>query len=1000
MKKGFILAYIITLLSFFAVLFTGHPITVSAQTETEGETPTPLSASNNYSSVYQQWLLEGLRDDHNETVVVSPFDFLLNSTGTLTHLNEEYATFLNENQLSNGVETDVYQWDEEQSLYFVEMEVEVSQTALYTIKLDYYSQTTSIRDIEMSLLINGETPYYEASQITLSTFWQTNQEVMADRYGNDIMPTSEQHRKWTHTYLHDAPRIQENPLVFKLEAGINMVRIEVNNGLFLLGQVYFGPQVSYQSYETYLEENQFIGLAHDAFVRQEAEEPTLKNTLSIRYGTNRSPNVRPFALIENRLNIIDGSTYNDAGDTLYYDLEVPFSGFYYITLKVLQTKTNTRVFRTVTINGEVPFTEALTVPFDYGTRWRNQTLTDVEGERLAFYLEEGINRIGLTVNSSPMRQIYENIRFVMSGINELALDVKKLTGSNIDRNVEWEIADYMPNLQSDLVGYGDLIKSSYEQWLLLNKTSRTSEISSGLKISYEWLYDLSENPNQVPRRLARLSGGANSVLQKLGIILPLVIESPLTIDVLYVHGQEVNLPAANANFFRSAWISIRRFFASFFSDQYRASRDPEELEIWVNRSRQYVNLMQQMVDSEFTQETGVKVKISIMPNEDKLILAASSGTEPDIAMGVAGWRPYDFAIRDAILDLRQFDDFNEVASRFHTGSLLQLVYQDGIYGLPETQNFYVLFYRRDIIENLNLIIPDTWDEVISILPELQRYGLNFYSQLATTSSFKGFATTMPYIYQFGGKIFEDDALSAAFDDPKTIEAITFMTELFTIYSLPLEVGSFYNEFRYGSIPIGIGDFGMYNQLLNAAPEIAGLWDIAPMPGILREDGIVDRSYDGASTSAMVFKNTDKADESWEFLKWWTSDDVQLRYSENLITSMGAEYMWNTSNVNAFAQMSWDSSHINVFLEQWEWIYDTVKTPASYMLEREISNIWNTVVYDGENVRTAIEDSMVIVNKEITRKMIEFNFIRPNGDLVTPYILPTKELVEGWLANDA
>ncbi|PKK87727.1 MAG: hypothetical protein CVV63_00135 [Tenericutes bacterium HGW-Tenericutes-8] len=423
------------------------------------------------------------------------------------------------------------------------------------------------------------------------------------------------------------------------------------------------------------------------------------------------------------------------------------------------------------------------------------------------------------------------------------------------------------------------------------------------------------------------------------------------------------------------------------------------MEVWVNRSRQYVNLMQQMIDSDFTTETGIKVKISIMASEDKLILSTSSGANPDIAMGVAGWRPYDFAIRDAAYDLSEFDDFREISDRFYDGAFTQLIYQDGVYGLPETQNFNLLFYRRDIINALGLDIPDTWQDVVDLLPELQRFGMNFYSQLSGTSSFKGFVTTMPFIQQFGGSVYDDDVLASSLDDPNTIEAIKFMTDLYNIYSLPLEVGSFFNQFRYGNIPMGIGDFGMYIQLLNAAPEIAGLWDISLLPGVENDEGIVDRTYDGSSTSAMLFSNSDKKEESWEFLKWWSETETQVAYSENLINALGSEYMWNTSNYRAFEQLSWNTQHKEVFMEQWQWVFDTAKTPASYMLEREISNIWNKVVYDGENVRTAIEDSSIIIDKEITRKMLEFGFIDKQGNVLKDYILPTRSTLFLWVGEE-
>ena len=251
--------------------------------------------------------------------------------------------------------------------------------------------------------------------------------------------------------------------------------------------------------------------------------------------------------------------------------------------------------------------------------------------------------------------------------------------------------------------------------------------------------------------------------------------------------------------------------------------------------------MQRKVDEKFTDEFGIKVNISMMPSQDKLILANSAGNQPDIAIGVDAWRPYEFAIRNAVVDLKEFDNFSTVASRFARGGFLQLIYDKGVYALPDTQNFQLLYYRKDIMDNLALPVPNTWQEVISILPELQRYGMNFYVNLAATGAFKGFGATMPFIYQYGGSIYSKDAFSAAINDPKSIEAITFMTELFTVYALPVEVGSFYNSFRNGELPIGIGDFGMYVQLLHAAPEIAGLWEIAAMPGI-EYDGVINRSF--------------------------------------------------------------------------------------------------------------------------------------------------------------
>jgi hypothetical protein len=99
-------------------------------------------------------------------------------------------------------------------------------------------------------------------------------------------------------------------------------------------------------------------------------------------------------------------------------------------------------------------------------------------------------------------------------------------------------------------------------------------------------------------------------------------------------------------------------------------------------------------------------------------------------------------------------------------------------------------------------------------------------------------------------------------------------------------------------------------------------------------------------------------------------------------------------------MSWDPNHQQIIYEQWTHIYDPVKVPGSYMVERELSNIWNKVVYDGVNLRTAIEDGSVIANREITRKMIEFGYLDASGNIIQPYFIPTPETIIQWRDDDA
>ncbi|NTV37792.1 MAG: extracellular solute-binding protein [Anaerolineales bacterium] len=441
-----------------------------------------------------------------------------------------------------------------------------------------------------------------------------------------------------------------------------------------------------------------------------------------------------------------------------------------------------------------------------------------------------------------------------------------------------------------------------------------------------------------------------------------------------------------------------RFIQSFQPDPYRSiGATGNELEVWVNRPRQYVDLLQQITDETFTRDTGIRVKFSIMPDESKLVLANAANIQPDVALGVSTNVPYELAIRNALYDLRSFDDFDRFIRIYSPGSLLSYIINDSVYAIPETQDFWVTFYRRDIMASLGLPIPETWPEVIEILPELQRYGMNYNTPLSSGSGMKGYLATAPYLFNYGADLYSPDGFSTGLGSDEAIEAIKFMAESFTLYGMPLTTSSFYDSFRYGSLPIGVANITTYIQLLTAAPELNGLWSISLYPATVLEDGTQNRYATGSAQASIMFANTDMPQEGWQFMKWWMSTDTQVDFQEQLILNYGLEYLWNSANLEAFSYSPIPDEHKAVILEQWQWLQEPVKLPGSYMEERELSNAWNKIVFDGVNPRVAIDNAVIIINREITRKMEEFGYLR-NGVVVQEFKVPTIEMVRKWMED--
>ncbi|WP_233711175.1 extracellular solute-binding protein [Lederbergia citrisecunda] len=932
-----------------------------------------------YHTILEQWKEDGVENASNFEASISPSTFL--------DVKED-DLLASENSKDYGDR--VFYWHN-QSL---SLSVSVPEDGLYEISFDYYPISKEVVPIEGSILINGEYPFYESRRIVFPLKWKSVKDTFdTDRFGNEIIPNQEVIPEWGKISATDASNLQAESLKYYLKKGKNTITLTHLKGEMLVGNVYVHSPTKLISYKDYLQNNKNDHKVNSLII-QEAEKGYTKNSSYIRpvatTGSSVVPNNPKYLL----LNTVGGDSWRESGQRVNWNVSIAEDGYYQLTFKVLQKKeTGGTVFRKLLIDGEIPFSEVSLFPFEFNKKWVNTTLKDEKGDPYLFYLTKGNHEISLEADASPVERSIFTINEVIKEMQEFALSIKKLTGNQNDRSRGWKINEYFPDAEKKIDGWANRLEEESKYLTELNKGNESKDIVS-LNMAVKKLRTLNKNPNEIPNRLTELTEGSSSVAQLLGNLLLELPKQPLLVDRFYIHGEN-QLPAPTPGYFAKTWNGMKRFVQSFSAGNYSASSaDDQTIEIWVNRQRQYVDIIQNLADQTFTPKTGIKVKFSIMPDEGKLILASAANNQPDVAIGISNWLPYELSIRGAAVDLHEFSDFEDYSNQFSPGAFLPLMIDDSVYALPETQDFYVQFYRKDILNALKIPVPDTWDDVVKILPELQRFGMNYYTPIAGAGGFKSFQTTAPFIYQFSGDLYEEDGMRTAIGEEDSLKAIEFMAKLNTIYSMPMQVPNFYNHFRYSTLPIGIANFSTYVQLTAAAPEIAGWWDISPYPGIKQQDGTVERWATGSGQSSMIFKGTKDREKSWEFLKWWMSTDTQVDFATTLQTLYGPEYMWNSANLEAFKQLPWPEEHKETILKQWEYLQEVPKTPGAYMVERELSNIWNRIVFDGENPRSAVDDSVIAINREISRKMEEFGYMK-NGKMVKPYHIPSIDQVKSW-----
>lgn len=876
--------------------------------------------------------------------------------------------------------------------------VPIETEGQYTISFDMAAPEAYINAPEAQLTIDGQLPSEDARRILFPVYYQDSSDTFPlDRYSNEVLSHQERLIRWSKVALRDASFSMEYPIQIELSAGEHSFELVMTKESMLLGSIYLEEFTRYPSYDQYLSENPASD-SSGVLIELEAERPTFKNDTSIRPANSRSLDVSPYDTYRLLLNTMGGESWKRSGTTVYYEIDAPQSGMYFITLRTLQnTRNNFTVFRRITIDDQVLFEELNQMPFTYSTNWENITLGGSTPYKI--YLEEGTHILGIGATDSPYFVAIEKIQKVLIDINTLALEIKKLTGNQVDPNKEWAISDYIPDIKERLIAIAEDLEADLDTLTDINPAGGSQEI-----LSYQMAIDnirfLAEEPDKIPVYMNRFSEGSGSASQLLGTLLPTLQSQPLAIDKIIIHSPDTPVEEVKVSFWTTIVDGIKRFIHSFAPDPYQQiGADEGEIEVWVNRPRQHVDLLQMMADQQFTPETGIRVKFSIMPDESKLILANAAGIQPDVALGVSTDKPYELAVRNALYDLRSFDDFDSFIHIYTPGSLLSYIINDSVYAIPETQDFWVTFYRQDILNSLGIPVPDTWNEVIEILPELQRYGMNFNTALSNRTGSKGLLATAPYIFNYGAQLYSEDGFSTGLESEEAIRAMTFMAESFTVYGMPLETASFYDSFRYGDLPLGVSNFTDYIKLMTAAPELNGLWGISLYPATVLDDGTELRYTTGSAQSCIMFANTEMPEESWEFMKWWMSTETQVEFQQQLILNYGPEYLWSSANLEAFQFAAIPEEHKAVILEQWQWLQEPAKLPGSYMLERELSNAWNSIVFDGKNPRVAIDETIIIVNREITRKMEEFGYIQ-DGVRVKEYRVPTIDLVKSWMeAND-
>lgn len=856
--------------------------------------------------------------------------------------------------------------------------VSVQEAGFYNMAITYLPVQGTNSKIERKLTIDHESLYTGLNQLIFNKLWDNSGgKPIVNKNGNEILPVSVEKPELTTVYLSDSRRRSLEPYKLYLSAGTHTITFESVKEPVVINDITFKAAPDIKPYADVLKEWESQYKVYDGTNIVYQAERTDEHTLDIEkssvdilmttdYGNSNTVPYHPYKI---KLNTIGGSNWRTPGDFLQWTIDVPEEGLYRLSFRGEQnTNRGVMSYRQLKVNGEVPFKEAIAIPFAFHTGFVNYVLENGEDE-LLLHLKQGENTLSLETVLGEFALPLSEVEKSVFALNDIYRKTVQITGLVPDKYIDYEITTKIPNYAETLKAESDRLKKVVDD--LVRITGEKGEKTAMIEKMQVQAERLSQKPDSVIGELGTFQNNISS----LGTWITSISEMPLQLDSFTLSASGAKLPKAKPNLFEKSYYGTVRFLSTFFVDETKMteSTDKKALKVWISAGRDQAQIIRNLIDQSFTPNANIAVDLQLIP-EDVILPATLAGNGPDVALAVPQATVINFAMRNALVDLSKLDGFDEMKAKFNESAMRTVGYQNGTFGLPEQQTFLMMFYREDILKQLELKPPTTWDEVESIISILHAKNYDFW--------IPGQALYPSLVYQYGGDLYQgngsDYGIQTGLTDDRAMSAFNRLTRFFSSQRLPL-TADFANRFRSGEMPIGIAPYTTYNQLEVFAPEIRGLWSFASLPGVTGTDGTVNHEAVADTIDSIIMKASDNQEAGWTFLQWWLNTDTQAQYAKSLESVIGAAARYPTANLEVLKQLPWSNKDSKQIIQQFNDTIGVPEVPGGYMTTRAIDYAFRAVVTGGLNPRETLYLNSKQVDKELAKKRKEFHlsYMEPN-----------------------
>ncbi|MBP5209707.1 MAG: extracellular solute-binding protein [Clostridia bacterium] len=909
-------------------------------------------------------------------------------------------------------------------------QVDVPENAMYCIGFRYYTQKGSVNAIERKLYIDDSIPFSEARFLNFSKVWAYAYEdnetgFRSDLIGNSLTPAISQVQSWRTYYCIDSDGYYTDYYRFYLSSGTHTITLEAEREGFILSEIRLvpvdDPSVTIPSYSDYLAACDAAGATDitDGQIRViQAERPDLVSDAAVYMTNDRSSAItQPSSSSSQLYNVIGANSYNSVGQWAAYTFTVSASGYYNIAMRYKQsTLEGMYICRSLKLWSDdgmyglddtgtpaEPFAEATGTRFDYEDEWQASLVGD-GFSTFKFYFKEGVTyHLYLEVSLGSLAEQLQRVSRALTVINDCYLRILQLTGASPDANRDYGFSAVMPDvmyyLNYEALELAD-VKAQFERIC-----GTTGQHLSTLELISDLLARMGTNEYEIPAKLSSLK----SYLGTLGTWINTSRTSSMTVDYIQIRPVATSEPAprAKAGFFRGIWFEISSFIHSFFTkyDQMgvtsAADNSDDALSVWLASGRDQSKIWRSLVDSQFSDYCeandlgGIPVALKLITG-GTLLPSILADKGPDVYMGLDSTTTINYAIRGAVEPIASVDGSGQgfadatdyLTATFHPAALNTVELLGKTYGAPQTMNFSMMFYRIDVLAGLGATLPETWEDLLSLLPALQANNLT--AGLGNRANETINTTLEVMLYQAGGSMWRYDdptdtenyfggvyaGAQIGLDTNVALDVFQRYCRFYTDYSFSYRYDAA-NRFRTGEMPIVIEDYvASYNQLTVFATEIAGLWEFGSVPGTRRADGSLN--YDTLCTVTNLVMPSSKGrtqntrDNAWAYIKWNTGAEAQAEYGNRMVALIGPSAKYATANMAAISSLSWTTKEAAAIHDQLEHLSSIKNYPGSYIIARYVNFAFLDAYNNGTDPVDALKGYISAINAELTRKREEFS----------------------------